>query len=69
MCQEILDCDRSRPAVFLAEPAPDTSRLAYIHERPSLFIGIALDKCPLLIRDQLDQMLRTGGDTFPACLT
>ena len=69
MRQEILDGYGACPAVFLADPAPDTSCLAYIHKRFSFFIGIALDKCPLLIRDQLDQMLRTGGNTFPTRLT
>ena len=68
MSKKVVNRNCSGLTVFLALPAADASRLAYIHKRLSFFVRITLHKCPLFIRDQLNQMFRTDGNTFPACL-
>ena len=66
MCKEVINCYCARFAVLLTETASDTSDLTYIHQCFSLFIGIALYNCFLFVRNQLNQVLRTGCHTFAA---
>ena len=68
MGKEITYSNSSCLTVFLTETAADTSHLTYFHQRFSFFIGIALNKSLLLIRDQLDQMFWTCSNTFSTCL-
>ena len=68
VCKKVIYSDSTGFTVPFTEPASDTSHLTYIHQGFSLFVRIALNECLLLVRNQFDQMFRTGSYTFAASL-
>ena len=68
VCEEVAYRDSACLTVLFTETAADTSYLAYIHQCFTFFIRITLNERLLLVRNQFDQMFRTGSYTFAAGL-
>ena len=68
MCEEVAYRDSACLTVLFTETAADTSYFTDTHECFSLFVGVTLNESLLLIRYQLDQVFRTGRNTFAAGL-
>ena len=56
-------------AVLLTQMTSDTSYGTCLHDILALILGAALYNVLCLVRNKLDQMLRTCSNTFSTCLT
>ena len=69
VCHVVNDMNCILRAVLLTQMTSDTSYGTCLHDILALILGAALYNVLCLVRNKLDQMLRTCSNTFSTCLT